>query len=146
MIELGVEAIKGIANWFTKDKEVKAIEASQRVELAKAQHELEIAKLNAKTELIKTDASNSQELDVIQSKAMAFSMFDEFISLIIIAPTVLCFIPEYAHYVESGFNALNQAPDWYKVLILTVFCVYLGARGFFLKLIENISVLFGRKV
>lgn len=146
MIELGVEAVRGIFGWFTKDKEIKAIEASQRVEMSKIKHELDIENIKAKIELVKSDATNAQELDVINSKAMSLSFFDEFISICILVPAVLCFIPNMAHYVADGFNALELAPDWYKVLIITVFVVYLGARGFFLKLIEQVGKLFGRKM
>ena len=38
---------------------------------------------------------------------------DEYLLLITTAPLILSFIPDYAHYVQSGFDSLNAVPEYY---------------------------------
>lgn len=38
---------------------------------------------------------------------------DEYLLLITTAPLILCFLPDYSHYVELGFESLKKVPEYY---------------------------------
>ena len=40
-----------------------------------------------------------------------------FLTILLSAPMALVFFPPMVPYIEDGFVALNQTPDWYRVLI-----------------------------
>jgi len=41
-------------------------------------------------------------------------MKDEWFTILLSIPMVLCFIPDMAKYVEAGFKALAGTPGWYQ--------------------------------
>lgn len=142
MIQLGVLAISSIADWFKSRQEISKVKVEQKIEKQKADHDLEVAIVNAQVRQLEIDGNNAQELDVIRTRDMSKSYFDELLALIAIAPMVLSFIPQFAGYVQDGFIALELMPEWYMALVITVYVVYLGARGFFVKLVTGLGKLF----
>ena len=67
---------------------------------------------------------NSWELEQIRNSGGK----DEFVLLILSIRLILSFIPGTVSYVEDGFRALSQTPDWYQWLILAVFAAIYGIR------------------
>ena len=90
------------------------------------QLEIEYAKHQVKLEAI----SRGQEMDNVweleQIKNSGFK--DEIVLFLLSIPLVLSFIPSTVGYVEAGFAALSQTPDWYQWLILSVFAAIYGIR------------------
>lgn len=90
------------------------------------QLEIEYAKHQVKLEAI----SRGQEMDNLweleQIKNSGFK--DEIVLFLLSIPLVLSFIPSTVGYVEAGFAALSQTPDWYQWLILSVFAAIYGIR------------------
>lgn len=43
---------------------------------------------------------------------------DEFWTIVLSIPCILCFFPGAVQYVRDGFEALKQCPDWYKWCLL----------------------------
>ena len=42
---------------------------------------------------------------------------DEFFTIVLSIPAVLCFIPGMVEYVRVGFDALGGMPDWYQWML-----------------------------
>ena len=72
------------------------------------------------------------EWESIQAENGRFSWKDEFWTVILSVPLVLCFFPDYVSFVQNGFEALKTMPDFYQywlgVAILTSFGVRLTKR------------------
>ncbi len=72
------------------------------------------------------------EWENIQAENGRYSWKDEYWTILLSIPVVLCFIPEYVEYVEVGFEVLKTMPDFYQywlaVAILTSFGVRFSKR------------------
>lgn len=55
---------------------------------------------------------------------------DEFWTIVIAIPMVMCFIPGLVQYVIAGFEALEQTPKWYQYLIATAVASAFGVKKF----------------
>ena len=88
--------------------------------------EIEAARHKTKLEMAMKgqQMDNSWELEQIRNSGWK----DEFVLLILSIPLILRFIPGTVSYVEDGFSALSQTPDWYQWLILAVFAAIYGIR------------------
>lgn len=53
---------------------------------------------------------------------------DEWVLVVLSIPLVLSFIPHTVVYVQMGFAALEQTPDWYRWMTLMVFGAVYGIR------------------
>jgi len=40
-----------------------------------------------------------------------------FLTIVLSAPMILVFFPPMVEYIEQGFVALDQTPEWYRILI-----------------------------
>jgi len=53
---------------------------------------------------------------------------DEWFTIILSIPAIMCFIPGLATYVERGFEALSGCPDWYKWAFMVAVASSFGYR------------------
>ena len=53
---------------------------------------------------------------------------DEYILILLSIPMVLSFVPFTVGYVQMGFAALSQTPEWYRWLIMLIFTAVYGIR------------------
>jgi len=99
--------------------ERKHVEKVRTLEIEEARHKtkLEIAMRGQ-------EMDNTWELEQIKNSGWK----DEFVLILLSVPMILSFIPGTVGYVEAGFAALNQTPDWYQWLILAVFAAIYGIR------------------
>ena len=122
MIGLIVNGVSQIAqNYFDKKKadiNLKKIEVEAKTQIAKqvAEGKLEADKLNAEWENKAVDS-------------LSGSLKDEFITLVILLPAILVFIPYTQPFVRLGFDILGTLPDWYINLIYITVCAGLGLKG-----------------
>jgi hypothetical protein len=72
------------------------------------------------------------EWESIQAESGKHSWKDEFWTIILAIPAVMCFFPEYVGDVKAGFVALKTMPDFYQywlgVAILTAFGIRIVKR------------------
>lgn len=55
---------------------------------------------------------------------------DEFWTIVIAVPTIMCFVPGLVQYALDGFNALKQTPLWYQSLVATAVGSAFGVKKF----------------
>lgn len=81
---------------------------------AKLEGDLKVAqaKTDAMIEIIKT----KQQADIAWEKTQIDNSGwkDEYWTLVLSVPAILCFVPGMDTYVLAGFKVLNQCPDWYQ--------------------------------
>lgn len=122
MIGLLVKGVSEIAtNYFDKKKaevNLKKTEVEAKTQIAKqvAEGKLEADKLNAEWE--------NKAVDQLSG-----SLKDEFITLVVLTPCCLIFIPSLQPYIRLGFDILGTLPDWYINLIYITVCAGLGLKG-----------------
>jgi hypothetical protein len=72
------------------------------------------------------------EWESIQAESGKHSWKDEFWTVILAIPAVMCFFPDYVGDVKAGFAALKTMPDFYQywlgVAILTAFGIRIAKR------------------
>lgn len=90
------------------------VRANQKRKTAKLEHELTLEKAKTDSQVKKIQTSQEADIAWEQTSLDQSGWKDEFLLILYSIPLVLCFIPEYATYVESGFAILEQTPEWYQ--------------------------------
>jgi len=106
--------------WLQGRSKLKAVELENKIKLAQAKTEAQIALM-----------ANKQAADVAwENLSITNSGWkDEWFTILLSIPMILCFIPGGAAYVEAGFNALNQStPDWYQYAFLVAVASSFGFK------------------
>jgi hypothetical protein len=99
--------------------ERKHTEKLRQLEIEQAKHQVKLEAISRGQEM-----DNAWELEQIKNSGFK----DEIVLFLLSIPLVLSFIPSTVGYVEAGFAALAQTPDWYQWLILSVFAAIYGIR------------------
>lgn len=96
-----------MGNAYLARKRVEA-EGKVKVAIARAEAEATVAvkKLEAETEWERTMADGSR-----------YSWKDEWWTIVLSVPLLLCFVPPAIPYLEDGFNILSQLPEWYGIAV-----------------------------
>lgn len=118
------EPIKSIVTgWQTR----KTVELESDVAIVKAKTEANIEKIRT-----------GQVADIAweQTSIQNSSWKDEYLTIIITLPLILCFIPGLVEYVVLGFAALKNCPQWYQYAVGVVISSAFGVKKFsdFMKL------------
>ncbi len=78
-------------------------------------------------ERLKNSDDALAEWELINAENGRYSLKDEFWTVILAVPLVLCFIPEMVPHIKAGFDAISDMPDFYQywlgVAILSSFGV-----------------------
>ena len=102
-----------------------------RREIAKAVTEGRIETTRAITHANIALAATQQEIDNDWNKASIANAGwkDEWFTILLSIPMVMCFIPGGATYVEAGFTALRDTtPDWYQYAFLVAVASSFGFK------------------
>jgi len=68
------------------------------------------------------------EMDITAMKGMQFSWKDEFLTILLSIPMVMCFVPVLADFALQGFAILTQTPEWYRWCFMGVVTATFGLR------------------
>lgn len=103
-----------VTAWFKRKQEHKI-----RVEEAKVS--AEIARIEQQTKMI-------ADADIASIEAQRYSIKDEIVLILILAPYVAAFIPGLQPYVKEGFAIINDLPMWYQVSVIGIVISVMGLR------------------
>lgn len=70
----------------------------------------------------------SRRWEKIQAKNAGDSWKDEYWTVVLSIPVILCFVPFMVEYIEASFVALSSTPDWYQYLIGAAILSSFGIR------------------
>ena len=62
------------------------------------------------------------------AKASGSSWKDEWFTIILSLPLIMSFIPGLSDYVELGFYAISNTPEWYQLSVLVAIGASFGVR------------------
>jgi magnesium-transporting ATPase (P-type) len=69
--------------------------------------------------------------DIEMARASASSWKDEYWTVILSIPLILCFFPDTAPYIKEGFETLKSSvPEWYIAAVGAAIAAAFGYRGF----------------
>lgn len=98
---------------------------------------IQVAQTNAEIRRIDADIDADAEL----TRQMEHSWKDEFWTILLAFPVVLVFIPGMQDHILTGFNNLNEVPDWYKIALGLAIGTAFGYR----KMVNVIGAWQGKK-
>lgn len=99
-------------------------EAKHRLALARIEGEVSAERAWAEWRTKNIDADAAWE----QASILNSGWKDEYVLLLLSIPYVLVFVPPMSQYVLSGFEVLDQTPEWYRWLTLMIFAATYGIR------------------
>lgn len=100
------------------------------VETRKAKAEHKLTQIKAETEIKKKQIAGEIDWDVEAIKQADGSWKDEWLTLLFSIPLILAFCGDWGREVVfNGFEALKQAPDWYKYTLGLIVSASFGIRG-----------------
>lgn len=108
----GIELAKG---WQTRKK--AKLESDLRINEAATEARIEKVRTGQKADIAWENTSIANA-----------GWKDDYWTIILSIPCVLCFIPSMVGYVEAGFKALTECPDWYKWALLVAIGSSFGYR------------------
>ena len=119
MINLLIPAVTELASGWLKGKaDEKA--AVSRTKIARAEAEAEIAK---------TAVQHDSKWELIMAQSTQNSIRDEIVTIVVLVPVCLVFIPGMEDVVKAGFDRLNELPEWYQGLVYVTCLAALGLKG-----------------
>lgn len=90
---------------------------------------LKQATAEAQSRIIEKSVDHENKWEEIMAASSDTSWKDEYWTIVLSVPMVMCFIPGLQPYVISGFAALDRTPEWYQYLMLTAVLAAFGLRG-----------------
>jgi hypothetical protein len=115
---LGAPA-EAVADYFKQRQQLKA-----DLKLKKLESKIRIEEAKATMEVKKLEADNAWELAQIANSGWK----DEWVLILLSIPLVLVFIPDFAPYIQQGFDVLATTPEWYRWMIMAIFTAIYGIR------------------
>ena len=97
--------------------------------LAQTFLEGKVEKEKAKSEIMKTAAQHDSKWEMIMAESTKGSWKDEVITIAVLTPGILSFIPGMEDIVKSGFERLSELPDWYQNILYVTILAGLGLKG-----------------
>lgn len=92
------------------------------------------AKTNAQIDKIKTGQAADIAWEVTSLDQSGWK--DEYWTIVLSIPLIMCFVPGLVQYVVDGFRALQETPEWYRYSIGVAIGSAFGVKTFsnFMKL------------
>lgn len=115
-------AISGLTEIGKSYFERKKVESEGKVRIAEARVAGEIKRALSVTE---GDAA----YDLEAAEQMESSWKDEWLTIMLSIPAIVCFIPGGAKYVAAGFAALKDTPEWYQWAFLGMIIASFGLKS-----------------
>ena len=100
-----------------------------QVSKQKAKATLAQTEAEAKAEIMKTAATHDSKWELIMAESTKSSIKDEIVTVVILIPVILCFVPGMENVVKNGFERLSELPEWYTYLLFLTCSAALGIKG-----------------
>ena len=94
-----------------------------------ANAKLKLTEAEAKAKILLSKETSTAGWERIMAQSTQNSWKDEAVTILVLAPVALCFIPGLEQTVQNGFDRLSALPSWYQNLVLVVCLSAIGIRG-----------------
>ena len=86
------------------------------------------AKAEAEAQILVNASKSVADWEAYMAKASQTSWKDEFWTIILAIPLVLCFIPGTEEHLSTGFATLEKMPEWYRYFLYVAIGASFGVR------------------
>lgn len=121
LIDLGREVVAGWVNDRRSRREADT-------QIAQAELNRDVAAINAQATQIAQNSNQEFQIDLTNAQSAARSWKDEYLTILLTVPAIMCFVPGGAQYVTAGFAALDTAPEWYMLSFAAMITFVFGVR------------------
>ena len=118
-------AIKMVATPITQ-----VVTGWQSRKTAKLDGDLKIAKAKTDACIEKIKAGQAADIAWEVTSLDQSGWKDEFFTIVLSIPLVLCFVPQCVGYIEDGFAVLELTPKWYRYAVSVAIGSAFGVREF----------------
>lgn len=115
------KVVDWVSDWFTTRRETKKAEAEMKMKLAEA-------KTQAQIDLYKTGLVGDIAWEKNAQDNSGWK--DEMLVIVFSLPLIGGFIPGLDVYIDRGFHAFDNMPDWYQASIGVIVASVFGVRKF----------------
>lgn len=129
VVDLARDAING---W----REERIAERTNATTIRQAEVQRDVAVIQSQAERASQGAANEHEWDMEAARQARTSWKDEWFTIMLSVPVILCFIPGGAPFAQAGFEAMGFAPDWYMYAFAAAVSFAFGIRHL-VQLIPN---------
>ena len=123
--------------WFTVIKEVMGLGGSllggwaERKKLkAETRSRIAVVQAEAAINFAATGQNAEIEWNTANTQNAGGSWKDEFWTIVLEVPLIMCFIPGLDVYVSRGFASISETPEWYQVAVALAISASFGYRKF----------------
>lgn len=95
----------------------------------KGKQQKQIVRVEAESKAMLIAAESVASWEQLQAKAAESSWKDEYLTLILSAPFIAAFYPGAVPYIQAGFDAMSQTPEWYQWSFMAAICASFGIKG-----------------
>ncbi|WP_199453484.1 hypothetical protein [Marinobacter sp. bablab_jr008] len=88
------------------------------------------AKAEAQAQVLVNSANDRGEWEKLQAQASAHSWKDEYWTIVLSVPAIMCFFPEGVDVAKAGFAALDTMPEYYRYFLGVAITASFGIKGF----------------
>lgn len=111
-------------------------EGWQERKKVKLENDLAISKASTEAKIVRMQTEQNGDIAWERLSIEGAGWKDEWFTIVLSLPAILCFIPSLAPYIERGFEALSTCPGWYK----WAFCVAVASSFGYKKLADLMSL------
>lgn len=106
------------------------VSSVRKIKEAKVNAKLAVLDAQAKSaiKLSETEQAGNIQWDVTMAEASKDSWKDEWITILVSVPVIMCFIPATQDVVLRGFEILEELPEWFQLTIGVVVAASFGFR------------------
>ena len=94
-----------------------------------ANAKLKLTEAEAKAKILLSKETSTADWEKIMAQGTHNSIKDEVVTILVLAPVILCFIPGMEETVKNGFARLSELPEWYTYLVYVVCLAAIGLKG-----------------
>jgi len=106
------EAIKMVASPLTS-----VVNGWQQRKTAKLEGDLATVKAKTAANIKKIETGQAADIAWENTSLSQSGWKDEYWTIVLSIPMIMCFIPGLVVYVEKGFAALQHTPAWYRYVV-----------------------------
>ena len=90
---------------------------------------LKLVEAESKAKILLSKETSTADWERIMAEGTQNSIKDELVTIVVLIPVILCFIPGLEETVKNGFDRLSELPEWYTYLVYVVCLAAVGIRG-----------------
>ena len=91
-----------------------ALEGWQTRKKAKLDSDLRVNEAKTKAKITRLETGQKADIAWETTSIENSGWKDEWFTIVFSIPLIMCFVPGLVDYVQAGFMALKETPDWYQ--------------------------------